>query len=83
MTQHVTQLNAEDGTYFKKHATREDAISYAADMVGNEDARDCGDGEISFRDGRGRTIWIAPCSDKQYDAMVTNEVRYGRFVQES
>jgi len=83
MSQHATQLNAEDGTYFKKHASKEEAIRYAADMVGNSDARDCGDGEISFRDGWGRTVWIAPCSNEQYNAMVDNENKYGRFVQES
>ena len=83
MSQHATQLNAEDGTYFKKHASYEEGLEYVCNQMGHMNISDSLGDDNQYRDDYGRSIWLMPCSDIQYDAMVDNEVKYGRFVQES
>ncbi|RKX84831.1 MAG: hypothetical protein DRP70_12570, partial [Spirochaetes bacterium] len=60
MSQHATQLNAEDGTYFKKHATLKDGLAYVESQMGHKDYHKTPEGEIHARDGYGRSIFLTP-----------------------
>ena len=84
MTQHATRLSAEDGTYFKKHATREAGLEYVGDQMGHTNPSCCTpDGMTSYTDDYGRTITLCECSDDEYDYIVDEEITYGRMVQGS